>query len=103
MVLDGLIWKTKPGACDDDPPVLKRGPWSTTVTSWAPRCVSSSASAAPTTPDPIMIIFDVAVYVLAIFPLLGCICCNLCVKCNCDMCHTVYLGCCCEHKRVGAY
>ena len=50
---DGLVRETRPGACDDDPPVAYSGPLSSTVTSVAPRAVSSSATAAPTTPAPI--------------------------------------------------
>ena len=52
MVLDGLVWKTRPGACDDDPPVVNKGPRSSTVTSVQPRAVSSSASDVPTIPAP---------------------------------------------------
>src|SRR3954451_3456758 len=54
MVLEELAWKTRPGACEDDPPVAGSGPWSTTVTSVQPRAEISSASAAPTTPAPMM-------------------------------------------------
>src|ERR1700754_4851449 len=54
MVFDGLVWKTRPGACEEEPPVAGRGPWSTTVTSVQPRAEISSASAAPTTPAPMM-------------------------------------------------
>jgi hypothetical protein len=36
MVLDGLVWNTRPGACDDDPPVVNNGPRSSTVTSVQP-------------------------------------------------------------------
>ena len=49
-----LVWKTSPGACELDPPVAGNGPWSTTVMSLQPRPDSSSASAAPTTPAPMM-------------------------------------------------
>src|SRR3954463_9944885 len=54
MVLEELAWKTRPGACEDDPPVAGSGPWSTTVTSVQPRAEISSARAAPTTPAPMM-------------------------------------------------
>src|SRR3954462_657586 len=52
MVLEALVWKTKPGAGDVEPPVSGRGPWSTTVTRSQPRAVSSSARLAPTIPAP---------------------------------------------------
>src|SRR5690606_25500975 len=58
MTREGLTWKTKPGACEEDPPVTGRGPWSTTVTSVQPRRISSSASAAPTTPAPMTTMRD---------------------------------------------
>src|SRR3954469_24748793 len=54
MVFDGFVWNTRPGACEEEPPVANSGPWSTTVTSVQPRSVSSSASALPTTPAPMM-------------------------------------------------
>src|SRR3712207_838261 len=54
MVLEALVWKTSPGACDVEPPVSGRGPWSTTVTRSQPRAVSSSARLAPTIPAPMM-------------------------------------------------
>src|SRR5918997_1143918 len=54
MVLEALVWKTSPGACDVDPPVSGRVPWSTTVTRSQPRAVSSSARLAPTIPAPMM-------------------------------------------------
>src|SRR3712207_3151277 len=54
MVLEALVWKTNPGACDVEPPVSGRGPWSTTVTRFQPRAVSSSARLAPTIPAPMM-------------------------------------------------
>src|SRR3712207_5324991 len=54
MVLEALVWKTSPGACDVEPPVSGRGPWSTTVTRFQPRAVSSSARLAPTIPAPMM-------------------------------------------------
>src|SRR6478609_9403405 len=54
MVRDPLAWNTRPGACEVEPPGAGRSPWSTTVTSSQPRAVSSSASAAPTTPAPTM-------------------------------------------------
>src|SRR3954449_851044 len=49
-----LVRLIKPGACDDEPPVANSGPLSTTVTSGSPRSTSSSASAAPTTPAPMI-------------------------------------------------
>jgi glycine/D-amino acid oxidase-like deaminating enzyme len=52
IVFDGLVAKTSPGACDVEPPVAKRGPRSTTVTSVQPRAVNSSASDVPTMPAP---------------------------------------------------
>src|SRR3712207_5293010 len=52
MVLEALVWKTSPGACEVEPPVSGRGPWSTTVTRSQPRAVSSSARLAPTIPAP---------------------------------------------------
>lgn len=36
MVFDGLVANTRPGACDVDPPVVNKGPRSTTVTSMPP-------------------------------------------------------------------
>src|SRR4028118_2210195 len=54
MVLEALVWKTSPGACDVEPPVSGRGPWSTTVTRSQPRAVTSSARLAPTIPAPMM-------------------------------------------------
>src|SRR4051812_14477348 len=54
MVLEEFVWKTRPGAWDEEPPVAGSGPWSTTVTSVQPRAEISSASAAPTTPAPMM-------------------------------------------------
>src|SRR5919107_6090445 len=54
MVFDGLTWNTSPGACEVEPPVSGRGPWSTTVTRSQPRVVSSSARLAPTIPAPMM-------------------------------------------------
>src|SRR3954451_8670212 len=54
MVFEALVWKTSPGACEVDPPVSGRGPWSTTVTRSQPRAVSSSARLAPTIPAPMM-------------------------------------------------
>src|SRR5919108_4061306 len=54
MVLEEFVWKTRPGACEVEPPVAGSGPWSTTVTSVQPRAESSSASAAPTTPAPMI-------------------------------------------------
>src|SRR5690349_7155361 len=54
MVLEELVWKTRPGACEVEPPVAGSGPWSTTVTSVQPRAEISSASAAPTTPAPMI-------------------------------------------------
>src|ERR671917_133230 len=54
MVLEALVWKTSPGACEVEPPVSGRGPWSTTVTRSQPRTVSSSARLAPTIPAPMM-------------------------------------------------
>src|SRR6476469_999064 len=52
MALLGLVWNTRPGACEDDPPGAGNGPWSTRVMSSHPRADSSSTSAAPTTPAP---------------------------------------------------
>src|SRR3712207_2374110 len=60
IVLEALVWKTRPGACDDEPPVSGRGPWSSTVTRSQPRAVSSSARLAPTIPAPMMTTFGVA-------------------------------------------
>jgi hypothetical protein len=57
MVRLGFVWKTRPGACELDPPVTKSGPCSSTVTSVQPRAVSSSARAHPTTPAPTMTTF----------------------------------------------
>ncbi len=54
MVFDGLHWNTRPGAWELEPPVAYSGPWSSTVMSVQPRTDSSSASAAPTTPAPMM-------------------------------------------------
>lgn len=54
MVLEELVWKTSPGACELDPPVANRGPCSSTVTSVQPRSVSSSLSAQPTMPAPMI-------------------------------------------------
>src|SRR3954447_22813451 len=54
MNRDVLVRLIKPGACDDEPPVANSGPLSTTVTSGSPRSTSSSASAAPTTPAPMI-------------------------------------------------
>src|SRR5689334_7239213 len=54
MVFEGFVWKTRPGACEEEPPVAGRRPWSTTVTSVQPRAEISSARAAPTTPAPMM-------------------------------------------------
>src|ERR671921_1864864 len=54
MVFEALVWKTSPGACEVEPPVSGRGPWSTTVTRSQPRTVSSSARLAPTIPAPMM-------------------------------------------------
>src|ERR1700712_3127409 len=54
MVREPLAWNTSPGACEDEPPGAGNSPWSTTVTCVHPRAVSSSASAAPTTPAPMM-------------------------------------------------
>src|SRR4051794_16369455 len=54
MVLEELVWKTRPGACELEPPVAGSGPWSTTVTSVQPRAETSSARAAPTTPAPMI-------------------------------------------------
>src|SRR2546423_250878 len=50
IVFDALVWNTRPGACEEEPPVANSGPWSTTVTPVHPRLVSSSATAQPTTP-----------------------------------------------------
>lgn len=52
MVLDGPVWKTRPGACEVEPPGAGSGPCSRTVTSVQPRAVSSSASEQPTMPAP---------------------------------------------------
>src|SRR3954464_14014855 len=54
MVLEALVWRTSPGACEVEPPVSGRGPWSTTVTRSQPRAVSSSARLAPTMPAPMI-------------------------------------------------
>src|SRR5918998_798477 len=54
MVLEALVWKTSPGACEVEPPDSGRGPWSTTVTRSQPRTVSSYARFAPTIPAPMM-------------------------------------------------
>src|SRR4029077_7971061 len=54
MNRDVLVRLISPGACEDEPPVANNGPLSTTVTSGAPRSTSSSASAAPTAPAPMM-------------------------------------------------
>src|SRR3954471_15563067 len=59
MVFDGLVANTRPGAWDDEPPVVNRGPRSSTVRSVYPRAVSSSARAAPTTPAPITTTFGI--------------------------------------------
>ncbi len=52
MVLDPLVWNTRPGACEVEPPVANSGPRSRTVTSVQPRLVSSSANEVPTIPAP---------------------------------------------------
>lgn len=52
IVLEALVRKTRPGACELDPPGAGSGPCSTTVTCDQPRAVSSSASAQPTIPAP---------------------------------------------------
>src|SRR4051812_12735956 len=57
IVFDGFVAKTRPGAWEDEPPVVNSGPRSSTVTSMYPRAVSSSARAAPTTPAPITTTF----------------------------------------------
>ena len=54
IVLDPLVWKTSPGACDVEPPAANSGPWSRTVTSVQPRMTSSSASEQPTIPAPMI-------------------------------------------------
>ena len=54
IVFDGLVWNTRPGACDEDPPVSGSGPWSRTVTRSQPRAVSSSARLVPTMPAPMI-------------------------------------------------
>ena len=54
MVFEALVWKMIPGAWLVDPPVLKRRPCSTTVTSDQPRNPSSSASEHPTMPAPMI-------------------------------------------------
>src|SRR4051794_10210841 len=54
IVLEPLVWNTRPGAWDVEPPVAKRRPWSTTVTSAQPRSTSSSASEQPTMPAPMI-------------------------------------------------
>ena len=54
IVLEELVWKTSPGACEVEPPVSGSGPWSTTVMRSHPRSVSSSARLAPTIPAPMM-------------------------------------------------
>ena len=52
IVREALVWNTRPGAWDVEPPVSGSGPWSRTVTSVQPRSVSSSARFAPTIPAP---------------------------------------------------
>src|SRR6478735_7625069 len=54
MDLDGLVWKTRPGACDVEPPGMFNGPWSRTVMLFHPRATSSSARLVPTIPAPMM-------------------------------------------------
>src|SRR3712207_4443863 len=54
MVLDGLVWKTSPGACEVEPPASKSGPWSTTTTSLHPSPVRCSAALQPTMPAPMI-------------------------------------------------
>src|SRR6476661_4085855 len=54
MDLEGLVWKTSPGACEVEPPGMLRGPWSRTVMLFQPRVTSSSARLVPTMPAPIM-------------------------------------------------
>jgi hypothetical protein len=52
IVRDGLCWKTRPGACDVEPPVWNSGPWSTTTTSCQPRSARWWATLAPAIPAP---------------------------------------------------
>src|SRR5687767_275907 len=54
MVLDGLVWKTSPGAWEVEPPASSSGPCSTTVMLFQPRLASSSARLVPTMPAPMM-------------------------------------------------
>src|SRR5699024_2640990 len=46
--------KTRPGACEVDPPGVSSGPCSSTSVFVAPRWASSSARFAPTMPAPMM-------------------------------------------------
>ena len=54
IVFEGLIWKTRPGACEVEPPGRLSGPCSMTVMSDHPRDTSSSARFVPTMPAPMM-------------------------------------------------
>ena len=36
IVREPFVWKTRPGACDVEPPVSNSGPWSITSTSVTP-------------------------------------------------------------------
>ena len=59
MDFEGLVWKTRPGAWDVEPPGIFRGPWSRTVMLFQPRVTSSSARFVPTIPAPIMTMLGV--------------------------------------------
>ena len=39
IVRELLSWKTRPGACEVEPPVSQSGPWSTSTTSVQPSRV----------------------------------------------------------------
>src|SRR5688572_29964731 len=54
MVLEPLVWNTRPGAWEVEPPAANNGPCSMTTTSDQPRRTSSSASEQPTMPAPMI-------------------------------------------------
>ena len=57
IVREPLVWKMIPGACEVEPPVSNRGPWSITSTSVTPISARWYAALTPTIPAPMITVW----------------------------------------------